>query len=455
LQSGWKGIKDWASNAWDKASSGVSDMVNKGVDYVKNTDAYKAAAGAVNTGISAAKSAGQWIEKTYSASAQAIKDALLKAMAAAGIKTPQEQAMFMAQMDHESGGFKSLKENLHYSAANLMKTFGKKHFPTMDAAQSAVQGGERAIADAAYGGRMGNTEADDGYKYRGRGVVQLTGKANYARYGKLIGVDLVSNPDLAAEPATAAKLAIAYWKDRVKGAGTSGDVRAATLAINGGLNGLSSREAKYQQYLQQAQAGKLVPSGGAAPGTDTQTTDTNASSAGNSAGGDVKTAASDTGSGGTKNPIGMPVSDTSSGTAGKDAIKTASAGGIIPAAAPTGGNSPLSSVTDSPFGFGGSSAKPIATGTRNIMAVQQAQHDAHMDAVGGVGDTLDKSLKVHEDTLDTLKAILAVMKSQGKTARDDSSADASAAQPNSTPADVPRRPRQDMPKSPVSMRKMV
>jgi predicted chitinase len=444
---GWKAVKDWASGAFNSAKNVVSNVASsignaagKAYDSFKNTKV----GGAIVSGV---KSAGNWVEKKYSASAQAIKNALLKAMVAAGITKPEEQAMLMAQCDHESGGFKSLTENLHYSAGNLMKVFGPKHFPTMQAAQDAVAGGERAIADAAYGGRLGNSDADDGYKYRGRGVIQLTGKANYAHFGKKIGVDLINNPDLASEPNTAAKLAIAFWQENVKAAGKNGDVRTATLGVNGGLNGLSDRTSKYQFYLKQAQDGKLVPAdvAGKTDGKSDGASAAQAPAAGGSA------PASSSGS----TPAAAPASDASSGSAGGSAPSTAST-----AAASSGSATPsapaassASSPADSPFGFGGSSAKPVASGARNIAAVQQAQHDEHMDAMGGLGDTLGKSLKVHEESLGTLKAILALMQTTSKSGDQGTS---SAPEQSSTSAGPSRSgPSQKMPTPPVSMRKMV
>lgn len=193
----------------------------------------------------------------YKGGSDANKDALVSEMNAAGIKDPKEQAMFMAQMDHESGGFKSYEENLNYSAGNLRKTFGK-YYKT-DAEAMADARNPEAIANKVYGGRMGNVDPGDGYKFRGRGAVQLTGRANYERAGKALGIDLVNNPDLAKDPATAARIATWYWKDRNTGAaGRAGDVLTATRKINGGTNGLDDRKAKYAEYLGQAKSGSLT-----------------------------------------------------------------------------------------------------------------------------------------------------------------------------------------------------
>jgi predicted chitinase len=183
----------------------------------------------------------------------------MKTMAANGITSPEEQAMFMAQMDHESGGFRKLSENLNYSPAQLMKTFPKK-FASLEEAQAVVAGGKEAIANKIYGGRMGNTDDGDGAKYRGRGFIQLTGKDNYTQASKDLGIDLVGNPELAQDPETAAKIATWYWKKRNVGqAGQAGDVLGATKKINGGTIGLEDRQKKYEKYLADAKAGGLNP----------------------------------------------------------------------------------------------------------------------------------------------------------------------------------------------------
>jgi len=153
------------------------------------------------------------------------EQSLLSAAKAAGIKDPTELAQFMAQMAHESGNFKHLQE-----------IWG----PT--------------TAQQRYEGRkdLGNVQKGDGYKFRGRGYVQLTGRANYRSFGAQIGVDLENNPDLASQPDVAAKLAIAYWNTRVKSRVKDFEnTRAVTRIINGGFNGLSDREAKFKKYKEQ------------------------------------------------------------------------------------------------------------------------------------------------------------------------------------------------------------
>ena len=106
---------------------------------------------------------------------------------------------------------------------------------------------------------MGNAEAGDGYKFRGRGFIQLTGRSNYEAAGKALGLDLLGNPDLASDPATASKIAIWYWKSRgISSAAQRGDVNQATRLINGGTNGLSDRQQKFVAYLEKAKSGQLA-----------------------------------------------------------------------------------------------------------------------------------------------------------------------------------------------------
>ena len=114
------------------------------------------------------------------------------------INTPLRLAHFLAQCGHESGGFKATQENLNYSAKGLNGIF-KKYFPTLESALPYERKPEK-IASKVYGGRMGNgpESSGEGYKFRGRGYIQLTGKENYTAFGKAIGEDILSNPDVVA-----------------------------------------------------------------------------------------------------------------------------------------------------------------------------------------------------------------------------------------------------------------
>ena len=161
------------------------------------------------------------------------------------ISTPKRQAYFIGQCMHESGGFKQLKENLNYSAKGLMATWPSR-FPDIDTAEKYERNPEK-IANKVYSGRMGNTEDGDGAKYIGRGLIQLTGKENYANCGSAIGVDLVANPDLLSTPKYAALSAGWFWNRRgLNALADADDLDTITKRINGGLIGIADRKAKVE-----------------------------------------------------------------------------------------------------------------------------------------------------------------------------------------------------------------
>lgn len=148
------------------------------------------------------------------------KDLILKELDEAGISDPKSQANIFAQIDRESG-FRPRSENLSgYSAKRLFELFGEGNksgnrvrFKTIKDAEKVVAQGEQAVGEVLYGNRadLGNTSPGDGYKYRGRGFIQLTGKDAYKRVGDVIGIDLVNNPELANDPTVAAKIIPAFY----------------------------------------------------------------------------------------------------------------------------------------------------------------------------------------------------------------------------------------------------
>ena len=159
-----------------------------------------------------------------------------------------EQAMFLAQTTHESNDYKRLEESFNYRPERLFEVF-KKRVGTLENAKKLCLQGAKEIADFVYGGRLGNSQ-DEGYKYRGRGIIQLTGKNNYEYYGKKINIDLVNNPDLAKESNAAMEIALLFWKE--KGCGMfakMGDVKTVTKLINGGYNGLDDRQKRFNKIL--------------------------------------------------------------------------------------------------------------------------------------------------------------------------------------------------------------
>lgn len=172
-------------------------------------------------------------------------------LATFGIDTPQRMAHFMSQCAHESIGFTKFVENLSYSAPALMRVF-PKYFTAAQAVEYAHQ--PEAIGSRVYANRMGNgNEASgEGYRYRGRGAIQLTGRDNYEAFGKAVGENFILRPDLVA---TTYPLQSAgwYWQSRSLNALADlgvGDetVTAITRRINGGINGLSDRLAHFRKY---------------------------------------------------------------------------------------------------------------------------------------------------------------------------------------------------------------
>ncbi len=163
-------------------------------------------------------------------------------------------AHFMAQILHESDAFTVQRENLNYSAARLVQVWPGRFRPRgpLDPADYACN--EEKLANAVYGGRMGNTAPGDGYRYRGRGILQLTGRDNYADARTLLrrkfdGVpDFTEDPEAVLDPAWCLAIAAAYWQDRgCNSAADRDDLAGVTRRINGGAVGLPQRRAWLQR----------------------------------------------------------------------------------------------------------------------------------------------------------------------------------------------------------------
>ena len=146
---------------------------------------------------------------------------------------------FLGQIMHESAGLTRMSENLNYSAQRLMQVWPSR-FKTLEDAVTCAHDPEK-LANRVYGDRMGNDNPGDGWLYRGRGPIQLTGKNNYRHVGNLIGQDLVGIPDLAAQPHFALEIAIAWWEDSVPDS-MLGDPSKVRQHVNNSLRGLAEVE---------------------------------------------------------------------------------------------------------------------------------------------------------------------------------------------------------------------
>lgn len=158
-----------------------------------------------------------------------------------GINTSLRKANFWGQVSHESG-CKPIQENLNYSPEGLSKTF-PKYFPTI-ALANAYAHNKVAIANKVYGNRMGNGDekSGDGWKFSGKGFIQITGKDNYTKLATETNIDVVNHPELLLEEVNALISALWYWK-RIKGndLADKNDIKAITKAINGGFIGIKER----------------------------------------------------------------------------------------------------------------------------------------------------------------------------------------------------------------------
>jgi putative chitinase len=166
------------------------------------------------------------------------------------INTPNRMAAFLAQTAHESGGYRAIKENLNYKAASLRKVF-PKYFPTDELANAYAQKPEM-IANRVYGGRMGNGDehSGEGYKYCGRGLIQLTGKDNYTRYAESLEISVEEASEHLTTFEGCVQSAAWFWEaNNLNQWADKGDILTLTKRINGGTIGLEDRIKHYEHAL--------------------------------------------------------------------------------------------------------------------------------------------------------------------------------------------------------------
>jgi putative chitinase len=182
--------------------------------------------------------------------AEQLIDGINGAIQTAQLDTPERLAAFIAQCGHESAGFKFFEENLNYKAESLHRTW-PSHFHTMEIANEYAHQPKR-IACRAYADRMGNgdEESGDGWSYRGRGAIQLTGKIAYEEASRDLGFDFVSNPDAASSPEGGLLTAAWFWaKHNLNYHVDNNDFEGLTKAINGGTIGLEDRVARFNHAM--------------------------------------------------------------------------------------------------------------------------------------------------------------------------------------------------------------
>jgi putative chitinase len=179
--------------------------------------------------------------------------ALSKFLPEYDIDSPKRISSFLAQCSHESREFTTLKENLNYKADRLVVVF-PKYFPTLAIAQkyTSLPNKQEAIANRVYANRMGNGDeaSGDGYKYSGKGIIQITGKNNYSAFAKSVGMDLDDVPEYLLTCDGAVESACWFWKtNSLNKLADNGDIKGMTKVINGGFNGLDERTKLYQQII--------------------------------------------------------------------------------------------------------------------------------------------------------------------------------------------------------------
>jgi putative chitinase len=176
-----------------------------------------------------------------------------------GITTPQRMAHFLAQAMQETGSFTVLRENMSYSVPRMLEIFGVGHHSAKitEAEAPSLAHNQMALAERVYGlgnphkaAELGNTEPGDGFRYRGNGVLQTTGRGAHRRMGQACGVDFEGNPDLVTAPEHALKPALQEWSDgKLNQFADQDDIRMITLRINGGLNGFEERKRFFATLL--------------------------------------------------------------------------------------------------------------------------------------------------------------------------------------------------------------
>lgn len=250
FEGAWEGIKSLGEDGVNYVVDSVKEQWAKGVRFWDRATGHDPdAEGSLTQSIKT----GEVLNKQGFNGAE---NNLIKEMNNLGY-SDEEKAMFIATVRHESANYSRLRENGKYrSVEQMQKANIKRAIDDPEGARRAIAQGEDAIFEFMYGGRMGNNDVGDGAKYRGRGILQITGKSNYERIGKQLGVDLVNNPELLeTDPDLSIRAAMVWWENKKKEnakfskAIKDGDFKAVTYGVNGGYNGMSDRLAKYNSVM--------------------------------------------------------------------------------------------------------------------------------------------------------------------------------------------------------------
>jgi putative chitinase len=419
------------ANATDKTIEAMTKMAEKlGVPVKKREDATAAAGAkteprpAVPTpplkdgraetpeGIAEAMKAGALKAEKPAVSKELATD-LMSRLSSSGITDKRAQANILAQVDAESAGRADRKENLNYTPEQLLKTFPKK-FKDLGEAQAVVAQGQEAIGNKVYGGRMGNAE-NEGFLYRGRGLIQLTGKQNYEKFGKMLGVDLVKNPDLAADPEIAKQIAVAYFAEKQKAGVDLSDIKQVGKAVGyaGGDAETQKRAGLANVYLEDtkmaAPATAPTAASSAVPATAPATAPTAASSAVPAAAGNEK--------------VGF-LDRVLNRIAGQDT--TAGASAAAPTAAPTSPKPVTVAVTEqdrkkaepvAPVPRANGGVIPAVPGGVNVLAAEAGMNEAFVPLPDG--KTIPVQIAGNEEQmgmmaaqLDRLDQLVRIMQTQ-------------------------------------------
>lgn len=235
---------------------GIAGPVTLGSLFPKLAAAIEAAVPKIETGILTAARLRRMWPNAKPAIVAGIASSAGTVLPLHGLTTANRLIHFMAQVSHECGGGTLYEENLSYRAARIGQVF-PKYFRGVSTAAYAHN--PRALGNRVYGGRMGNRPGtSDGYDYRGRGIIQITGRDGYAEVAKISGLDLVDHPELATEPQNLLAIAAAFWTWKnlnavVDGTRTvkgyaRGSIEAVTKIVNGGQNGIADRRAWFKRW---------------------------------------------------------------------------------------------------------------------------------------------------------------------------------------------------------------